>query len=60
MSRKKKKNCIRVYRNSDAQKFVEIAKLRKRQEQEIERMQKSFDRDITEFEYALSNELSKP
>lgn len=38
----KRHHNIRVFRNSDAQKFLDMARFRKRQEREIERMNASF------------------
>lgn len=58
----KRKPRIRVYRNADAEIFVQRAKFAKRQREELEEMNRSFDKDEweTEFDYAIEKECQTP
>lgn len=64
MKRKRKtreKQNIRRYRNADAEKFIQLARMRKRQDAEIEQMDASFEKDWddsqTLFEFAVAKNL---
>lgn len=49
---------IRVYRNVDAEIFVQRAKFANKQREELEEMNRSFEKDEweTEFDYAIEKD----
>lgn len=58
MRKRKRRKRKTVYRNSDAERFIALAKFRKRQADELREMDESFNREPDElevrFEYAIN------
>ncbi len=57
--KKKKEKQIRIFRNWDAQKFIDLAKFRKRQAREIEQMNKSFEKEMDELDSRMDYAIAK-
>jgi hypothetical protein len=54
--KKRRKQNIKSYPNLDAQIFIEKAKRAKREHEELEEMDRSFDLCVSDFEYSLAKE----